>query len=153
MAATPTQSAAVPTVGGRGGVQVVKDPVVVPDVDQADTTTIDFGLAEPGRDVFQDKKHAQSDARVVPPEPEKAEEPPKAEVSTEAAEPMATQEAVVESSSESSTNSESSVVQEGTEKAKPSNIVDDEVVEGPPAEDEAEAERARNELFPEADEA
>ncbi|KIP12783.1 hypothetical protein PHLGIDRAFT_17517 [Phlebiopsis gigantea 11061_1 CR5-6] len=163
MAATPHQSAAVPTVGGREAVQqVIKDAVKIPDVDQADTTTIDFGLAEPGRDVFQDKKHAQSDARVIPLEPENAEEPSKGEVSTKATQSAETEESAVESVSESSGRSESSesserpassVAQESTEETKPSNVVEDEVVEGPPAEDDAEAERARNELFPEADEA
>lgn len=103
----------MPTVGGRGAVQdVINNHVNVPPVDEAETTTIDFGLAEPGRDIFAEKQvDPKSAVRAVEPK-----EP--------AAEPLV-------SSAESS--------------------VAAEVSQGTPEENDAEAERARNELFPKVD--
>lgn len=102
---------------------------------EADTTAIDFGQAEPGHDVFGNKKDAKSEVRVAAKEPEEPDEPPKVE-----SEP--TSSAVTES-----------VVEKSADEPETATVavVDDEVVEGPPSEDDAEAERARSELFPNAD--
>ena len=103
---------------------VVKEQVNVPE-NQADTTTIDFGQAEPGRDIFVDKKGAKSDARVAVKEPEE----PKIELSLEAL----------------------STTESTQPQTEATDVVVDEEVEGPSSEDDAEAERARQELFGEAD--
>lgn len=120
--ATPMKSAAVPTVGGRGAVQdVLKNKVNAPIVENAETTTIDFGQAEPGRDIFADKKDPKSELRA----PAQEAEEPKVEATPSSVEKQASEDAVSVAS-----------------------VVQDEVVPGPPEEDAAEAERARKELFP-----
>lgn len=110
----------------------MKEQVNVPVAAEADTTAIDFGQAEPGRDVFGNKKDAKSEVRVAAKEPD---EPPQVE-----SEPVSS--AVVEST-----------VEKSADEPQPETVavVEDEVVEGPPSEDDAEAERARSELFPNAD--
>ncbi|EKM59006.1 glycosyltransferase family 39 protein [Phanerochaete carnosa HHB-10118-sp] len=69
-AATPAPSTAIPSVGGRGAVQDILNNHVAAEVD---TTVVDFGQAEPGRDIFDKKVDAKSEAHTVALEESKGE--------------------------------------------------------------------------------
>ncbi|KAJ3557194.1 hypothetical protein NM688_g1605 [Phlebia brevispora] len=154
-AATPQKSPAVATVGGEAGGRgavVVEDNLGgaanLPPEDKADTTTIAFGQAEPGHDIFGGNDLEKS-SQVNEPAVEPGEQEPK-EVSVvmaaqqtsgvvqDAAEPDA-----VENESEEDSTSEA--VPDATSDSQP----EPEKTEGPQGETEEEAERARKELFPE----
>jgi hypothetical protein len=114
---TPQTSIAIPTVGGRGAMPVVLDNEPVPAaVDHVDTTTIAFGQAEPGRDIFAEKAADPKSAARVEGEPAEAQAAAAVSTDAEVSEVKATEEIV---------------------------HVHEE------AEDEAE--KARKELFPEAE--
>ena len=126
------KSAAIPSVGGRGAAVSVQDvpQVAVPAADNVDTTTIAFGQAEPGRDIFADKA-------ADPKSPARAD-------TEEAVEPKAihTNEAQLSEQAIDTEAKEKSASEEKYESEPQTNTT-------PAEKDEAEAERARKELFPE----
>lgn len=126
----------------------------LPPEDKADTTTIAFGQAEPGHDVFGGNDLEKS-SQVNEPAVEPGEQEPK-EVSVvmaaqqtsgivqDAAEPDD-----VENDSQEDSTSEPVSTSESLSEATSDSQREREKTEGPQGETEEEAERARKELFPE----
>lgn len=170
-AATPQKSSpAVAAVHGDAGRPVLEDRpddhmVDIPPPDSAETT-IDFGQAEPGRDIFSGVPHEDLKSSEVPDVPEEKEismvdvQQPTSipEAFEDVAQPVADQEeAVVAHEVEHGTGTAAS--------DEPLPTVDDDIavdpvapledepvkIQGAMLEDEAEADRARHELFPDAD--
>ncbi|KAJ8472792.1 hypothetical protein ONZ51_g8290 [Trametes cubensis] len=140
-----------PNQGGIGAVPI-GDPVKIQAPAEPDTTTLAFGQAEPGRDIFADHPHndlksQQSEApRIVD---DAVRDEPK-EISSMAVETTSQVDAQSETPSttksipatESSSETSSSTV--GT-----TDTNAPEHAEGPKPEEEAEADRVREVLFPE----
>ena len=138
-AATPQKSAvAVSTIGGEPGGRapiVVQDKPVVPAVEEEDQTSVIIGKAEPGRDIF-----ASDSAKAI-----QSENMLKVDTLAVVAEKEISTVIVGSSSSQSSPESSpesetETVAVDGTDSGEPR----------PLDEAEAEAERAAQELFPEA---
>lgn len=76
-------------MGGRGAAQeAMNEYANAAEEIEVDTTSVDFGQAEPGRDIFDKKVDAKSQA----PAPAAAEEPQSDAVPSESAEALGSQE-------------------------------------------------------------
>lgn len=119
----------------------------LPAEDSVDTTTINFGLAEPGHDVFGGKEDSKSQAKEPVGEPGEAQEKKEISIVTTA---QATTAGTQEAASEV-TDDTASIAEDSNEAQAPTADSQDETEkkETTPEEAEAEADRARNELFPE----
>lgn len=145
-----------PNPGGIGAAVPIGEPVKVSEAQEKDTTTLAFGQAEPGRDVFGD--HPHNDIKSVSSDAARAEEAD-AEVissaSTQSTTEAATQaESSVESStvetSSSEASSEVSSSAAATSATTEASTEQPHSVEGPKGEEEVEAERVRSALYPDA---
>lgn len=131
----------------------------------ADTSTVAFGQAEPGRDVFAGHPHdeiksVEKDNRPKPDEEKAAKEISSVHGNTESATEVqkAAEEATDATSSESSSSTAESSTAESSlaDSASSSAPTSAEATpahnhaEGPKDQEEAEAERAREALFPDA---
>ncbi|THG94769.1 hypothetical protein EW026_g6769 [Hermanssonia centrifuga] len=155
VAPTPTKSPAVVTVGGeRGGrgAVVVEDNLEkaanLPVKDSPDTTTLAFGQAEPGHDVFGGDRVEQVKSEGTPavkPVEDDRESKEISEIQTPA---PGTQE----DSQEPVASETISLSASSTESASIDSQVESDKTQGPSEEGEAEAEKARNELFPDDEE-
>ncbi|CDO78273.1 Glycosyltransferase Family 39 protein [Trametes cinnabarina] len=141
-----------PNAGGIGAVPI-GEPVKLQQPEQADTTTIGIGQAEPGRDIFADHPHNEIKSQVNEAPRVIEEEHKDKDVKTE------TSSATVEPSAQSSSNNESA--SDGTSSEPSSSTVasnadsterpdEHEQVKGPKDEEAAEADRVREALFPDA---
>lgn len=74
-AATPAPTPVIPPVGGRGAVQDILNNHANAEA-EADTTAVDFGQAEPGRDIFDKKVDAKSQAHAPAVEEQKVDDAP-----------------------------------------------------------------------------
>lgn len=155
-AATPQKSPAVATVGGEHGgrgVVVVEDKLgqaanLAPE-DSVDTTTIAFGQAEPGHDVFGGNDLEKSKSQFSQPAAEPVEAQESKQVSVVQASPETTETSQAAESSTNETETEAEAPSSSSPESASGSQAEPEKTEGPPGEVEAEAERAREELFPE----
>ncbi len=124
---------------------------------EADTTTLAFGQAEPGRDIFADHPHndmkskegqaPQKDAEVAKDEELLSSQNVESvtETPTTASETLGTETVGSSSSASVSTAAETS-----STSTKEVSSNDHDHTEGPKVQEEAEADRAREELYPDA---
>lgn len=148
--------------GGRGPV-VVEDKLGeaanLPPVDSVDTTTLAFGQAEPGHDVFGgnvvEQVSSQVNDAVAQPEAQDLESKEVSVVQPAQETPEAPENSVLSDTAYHIDQAESSFEEPTTvdskTEAQPETETETEAekIQGPPEEDEAEADRARQELFPE----
>ena len=139
----PAKTPSVSTVGGARGQVVVEDkPAPVVQEEDVDTTTIAFAQAEPGHDVFNVVEKPKSDMNAPPPVQE--EEKQKSISRVHAAQGTAEVESSADGVSDDSKVSPDSAAETSTASQEA-----ELKTQGPAEEDDAEAERARQELFPE----
>ena len=125
---------------------------------EADTTTLAFGQAEPGRDIFGDHPHndlkskegqAPQKKDVEVPKDEKMPSPEDGKSVTET--PTAASDTLeTETVGSSALDSVSAATETSTTATKEASSTGHDHTEGPKAQEEAEAERAREELYPDA---
>lgn len=128
----------------------------MPEAQEKDTTTLAFGQAEPGRDVFGD--HPHNDIKSVSSDAARADE-----VDTEVISSASTQStteaatlaesvesSTVETSSSSEASSEVSSSPAATSATTEASTDQPHSAEGPKDEEQAEADRVREALYPDA---
>lgn len=146
-----------PNPGGIGAAVPIGEPVKVPEAQEKDTTTLAFGQAEPGRDVFGDHPHndiksvssdaarAEADAEVI----SSASTQSTTEAATQA-ESSSVESSTVEISSSSEASSEVSSSAAATSATTEASTEQPHSAEGPKDEEQAEAARVREALYPDA---
>ena len=127
---------------GFGAVPVGELPV-----SEADTTTVGFGQAAPGRDIFPDHPHNDMKSEAIPQRADKGDVD--AETPTEGT--AKSEDATTSNAAEDDTTSSSSSAAEDLTAVDPTTVAAPEHhdPEGPKVQEEAEADRIREEIFPE----
>jgi len=160
-AATPQKSSApiLSTIGGEGRAPIVVEQKNVQGVGEEPVTSAILGKAEPGRDIFagQPVKEIKSDTLVVDRKQEPAEL--EKEISSVVAPPATTLESNEQGKEDghsekknSETSPAPSTAQADNKKVETTNVpaAAAAAVPGPLGEAEVEAQKAAEELFPEA---
>ncbi len=149
---------------GHGAVPIGQPVKLEERPKEPDTTTLDFGQAEPGRDIFGGHPHnelnsKESDATRQTEEEQKEASSQNVESATEAAKVAEEATEAIEAAESSTAEASSTVESSSADVASPASaepeqtpahVDDHEHAAGPKAEEEAEADRVRDALFPDA---